>query len=199
MAQKPYLKFNDPAPDLELRDTDDQPVRLSSLWKDGALLLAFTRHFGCPQCKEMADQLHEAQAELKNAGLTLAFVCHADVDATRRFRQQRVPNALCLADPQRAAYRAYGLNQGSLWQTLLSPQIWISNRRLARAKGYKPEVPPPGQDALQMSGVFIVGSDGRIRLPYYYDDVADHPPLDLLMHGVMGAGWNKPFNADPLV
>jgi hypothetical protein len=35
-------------------------------------------------------------------------------------------------------------------------------------------------------------------MPYYYDDIADHPPLDLLLHGIMGANWNKPFNSDPL-
>jgi peroxiredoxin len=193
-----YLKFNDPAPDAELLDTQGGSVRLSSLWKPGVLLLAFTRHFGCPQCKEMADQLRSAQGDLSKIGLQLAFICHASVEATKLFREQRAPNAICLADPQRAAYRAYGLYQGSFWQTLLSPQIWKSNRRLAREKKFKPEVPPAGQDALQMSGVFIVGTDGRIRLPYYYDDIADHPPIDLLLHGIMGANWNKPFNSDPL-
>jgi peroxiredoxin len=198
MAQKPYLKFNDPAPDLDLSDADGNSVPLSSLWKKDVLLVAFTRHFGCPQCKEMTDELHDAQPELNKIGLHLAFICHASVEATKQFREQRAPNALCLADPDRAAYRAYGLYQGSLWQTLLSPQIWKSNRRLAREKGYKPEVPPAGQDAMQMSGVFIIGTDGRIRLPYYYDDIADHPPLDLLLHGIMGANWNKPFNSDPL-
>jgi hypothetical protein len=100
---------------------------------------------------------------------------------------------LCLADPERVAYQAYGLGRGTAWQTLISPNIWKSNRRLAKAKGYKPEVPPPGQDALQMSGTFIIGTDGRIRLPYYYEDIADHPPVDLLLHGLMGLQWSEPF------
>ncbi|GAB4546223.1 MAG: hypothetical protein Fur002_21120 [Anaerolineales bacterium] len=198
MATLPYLKFNDPAPDVELLDTQGTPTRLSTLWQKDVLLLAFTRHFGCPQCKEMTDQLHEALPDLKRIGLRLAFICHASAESTKQFCEQRAPNALCLADPQRAAYRAYGLSRGSLWQTLISPQIWLSNRRLQKEKGYKPEVPPLGQDAMQMSGVFIIGTDGRIRLPYYYEDIADHPPLDLLLHGVMGANWNKPFNSDPL-
>ena len=146
----------------------------------------------------MTDQLYTAQADLNKIGLHLAFICHASVEATKKFREQRAPNALCLADADRTAYQAYGLYKGSLWQTLLSPQIWRSNRKLAREKGYKPETPLAGQDALQMSGVFIIGTDGRIRLPYYYEDIADHPPIDLLLHGVMGANWNKPFNSDPL-
>jgi hypothetical protein len=146
----------------------------------------------------MTDQLHIAQDDLSMIGLRLAFVCHASVESTKQFREQRAPNAICLADPDRAAYHAYGLYQGTLWQTLISPQIWKSNRRLAREKKIKPEMPPAGQDAMQMSGIFIIGTDGRVRLPYYYEDIADHPPIDLLLHGIMGANWNKPFNAEPL-
>lgn len=198
MSQKNYLKFNDLAPDLQLQDTQGKQTQLSSLWQQGVLLLAFTRHFGCPQCKEMTDQLYATQSEFSKIGLRLAFICHASVEDTNYFREQRAPNALCLADPDRAAYRNYGLYQGTWWQTILSPQIWKSNRRLAREKKFKPELPSAGQDAMQMSGVFIVGTDGRIRLPYYYEDIADHPPIDLLLHGIMGSNWNKPFNTEPL-
>ncbi len=193
MTKPAYLKFNDPAPDLELTDADGQPVRLSSLWQKGILVLAFTRHFGCPQCKEMTDRLLEAQPELKKRGMTLAIVTHSTPEAAKAFCAQRAPNTLCLADPRRAAYQAYGLGRGSVWQTLLSPNIWKSNRRLAKTKGYKPETPPAGQDAYQMSGTFIIGADGRIRLPYYYEDIADHPPVDLLLHGLMGLEWSEPF------
>ena len=44
-----------------------------------------------------------------------------------------------------------------------------------------------------MSGIFIIGPDGRLRLPYYYDDISDHPSLDLLVHGIMGVDWNRSF------
>ena len=199
MAQQNQLKFNDPAPDVSLLGTDGEPVKLSSLWRDKVLVLAFTRHFGCPQCKDMVDQLIGAHQALTEKGLRLAIVTHASAESARQFCDQRAPNVVCLADPDRTAYHAYGLYQGTFWQTLLSPHIWISNRRLARIKGYKPELPPVGQDAYQMSGTFIIGTDGRIRLPYYYDDIADHPPLDLILHGIMGANWDKPYDAKPLV
>ncbi|MDD2922582.1 MAG: peroxiredoxin-like family protein [Anaerolineales bacterium] len=198
MTKQNYLKFNDLAPDVELLNERGELTPLSSLWKRNVLLLAFTRHFGCPQCKEMADQLNAAQPNLTQIGLRLVMICHASVESTQQFCQQRAPNVLRFADPERAAYRAYGLRRGTLWQKILSPQIWESNRRLAREKNFKPEVPPAGQDAAQMSGVFIIGTDGRIRLPYYYDDIADHPPMDLLLHGIMGANWDKPFNSEPL-
>lgn len=198
MPKNLQLKFNDPAPDLSLLDTDGNPVQLSSFWKKKVVVLAFTRHFGCPQCKEMVDQLIAAHKTLTESGLLLVIVSHASADAVREFYAQRAPGVTCLADPNREAYHAYGLYRGTFWQTLLSPRIWKSNRRLAREKGYKPGVPLPGQDAYQMSGTFIIGTDGRIRMPYYYEDIADHPPVDLLLHGILGADWKKPFNEKPL-
>jgi hypothetical protein len=61
------------------------------------------------------------------------------------------------------------------------------------AAGAPAELPPPGQDVMQMSGTFIIGTDGRIRLPYYYENIVDHAPIDLLLNGVLATSWNKPF------
>ncbi len=199
MANQLQLKFNDLAPDARLLATAGKPIQLSSLWKDKILVVAFTRHFGCPQCTEMVDQLIDAHQALTEKGLRLAIISHASAESAKQFCDQRAPSAVCLADPDRAAYHAYGLYRGTLWQTILSPRIWLSNRKIARTKGYKPELPPAGQDAYQMSGTFIIGMDGRIRLPYYYEDIADHPPVDLILHGIMGTDWNRPFDSRPVV
>ena len=193
MPRKNLLKFNDPAPDLDVLNSEGQSIRLSSLWQSGPLVLAFTRHFGCPQCKEMTDELYQAQPQLAERGLTLAIVTQGTPEQAQTFCAERAPGATCLADPQRAVYVAYGLARGSLWQTLLSPRIWFSNLRLQFGKGFHPESPPKGQDAFVMSGTFVIGPDGYIRMPYYYEDIADHPPLDLLLHGLMGMDWGKPF------
>jgi len=45
-----------------------------------------------------------------------------------------------------------------------------------------------------MSGTFIISAQGRIVLPYYYDNIADHPPLDLLLSGVLSTRWSQPFD-----
>ena len=124
MAQQIQLKFNDPAPDVKLLGADGKPVQLSSLWQDKVLVLAFTRHFGCPQCKEMVDQLIDAHQALTERGLRLAIISHASAESAKEFCDLRAPSAICLADPDRSAYHAYGLYQGNFWQTLLSPNIW---------------------------------------------------------------------------
>ena len=193
MPNLAQLKFNDPAPDLQLQAADGTPVRLAALWKKQALILAFTRHFGCPQCKELVDQLATRLPAFQSKNLALAIVTQGTAEETRVFCAERAPGVLCLADPERKAYEAYGLARANIWQSFLSLNVWRSNQRLKRARGWNTELPPTGQDALQMAGIFVIAPDGRILMPYYYDDIADHPPVDLLLHGVMGTDWGQPF------
>ena len=194
MPKRAHLKFNDPAPDLQVLNTNSTPVSLSSLWKNQILILAFSRHFGCPQCKHMVDQLVNVSPDLKAKHLSLAIVTQGTPEEAKVFCEQRAPGLVCLADPQRKAYQAYGLERASLWQSFLSLNVWRSNSRLKRERGWGTELPPAGQDPMQMAGTFIIGQDGRIRLPYYYDDIADHPSLDLLLHGVLGMDWTQTFD-----
>lgn len=187
------LNFNRSAPDVLLLNTHAEAVQLSSLWAERPLLLAFTRHFGCTQCKEMLDELVEGRERIQQAGLALAVVMQGTPEATAEFAQQFAPGILCLADPERKAYLAYGLERGNLFQTFLNPKVWSAVAR-SRKKGYQVEPPPPGQDAMQMSGIFIISRDGKIRLPYYFDHIADHPSLDLLLKGVLSTAWDQPFD-----
>lgn len=193
MSKINYLKFNDLAPDLELLDTEGKPVKLSSLWKKQVLVLAFTRHFGCPQCKEMVDSLSAEADKFEQKGLALAIVTQGTPESAKAFCEERAPGQLCLADPERKAYRAYGLEQANIFQTFLSSRVWKSNRRLKKERGWDTELPPDGQDAMQMAGLFVISSNGHIRMPYYYDNIADHPPMDLLIQGVFGLNWNQAF------
>ena len=194
MSTLTQLKFNDPAPDLELMDANSKPVLLSSFWQRQVLILAFTRHFGCPQGKEMVDQLVTVSPVIKEKNLGLVIVTQGTPAEAKAFCAERAPGVTCLADPERKAYQAYGMERANVWQSFLSLNVWRSNRRLKQERGWNTDLPPAGQDALQMAGTFVIAPDGRIRLPYYYDDIADHPSVDLLLHGVMGMDWNQTFD-----
>jgi peroxiredoxin len=193
MANNRQLNFNRSAPDLALLDTTGETVQLSSLWAQRPLLLAFTRHFGCTQCKEMLDELVAGRERIEQAGLNIAVITQGTPTVTAEFARKHAPGLLCLADPERKAYHAYGLERGGLFQTFLNPRVWSAVSR-SRKKGYAVEGPPPGQDAMLMSGTFIISTAGRIELPYYYDHIADHPPLDLLLQGVLSTRWDQSFD-----
>jgi len=178
---------------VTLVDIAGKPVKLSSLWKKKPLLLSFTRHFGCTQCKEMLDELVAGNKRIAKAGLGIVVIMQGTPKASAAFARKFAPGLLCLADPDRKAYQAYGLERGNLFQTFLNPKVWSAISH-SRKKGYVVEPPPDGQDAMQMSGTFIINTSGNVILPYYYDNIADHPSLDLLLSGVLSTDWDKPFD-----
>jgi len=192
MRRDQHLKFNQDAPDLTLLNTASDPVRLSSLWADKPLLLAFTRHFGCTQCKEMLSELVTSKPKLDNAGLDIAVIMHASPQEAAQFAETFAPGLLSLADPDRKAYQAYGVERGNIWQTVLNWKVFLAVKE-AKKKGFMLEPPPAGQDAMQMSAIFIINTRGKIVLPFYYDNIADHPSLDVLLSGVLTTAWDKPF------
>ena len=192
MAKTNLLNFNQPAPDLTLMTASGESVALSSFWAEKPLLLVFTRHFGCTQCKEVLDRFVRAKEKIVEAGLNLVVIMQGSPEETDAFAKQFAPGLTCLSDPDREAYTAFGLERGNFIQTVLNPKIW-SAISASRKKGYRLESPPPGQDAKQMSGIFIINKQGRIVLPYYYDHIADHPPLGLLLTGILFTGWDKDF------
>ena len=192
MAKNNQLNFNRDAPDAVLLDVEGKPVKLSTLWQERPLLLAFTRHFGCTQCKEMLDELVTGSEKIEKAGLSLAVINQGTPEISALFAEKFAPGLLMLCDPERKVYEAYGLVRGNLFQTFLNTNVWKAVSR-SQKKGYKVEPAPEGQDVLQMSGTFIISTSGQILLPYYYDHIADHPPLDLLLNGVLSSSWDQPF------
>jgi len=193
MKKKHLLNFNSLAPDLTLQNTAGKNVQISSLWKKRPLILAFTRHFGCTQCKEMLDELVEGKVRIEKAGLGIVVVTQGTPENTDLFMKEYATVLMALADPERKSYKAYGLERGNIFDTVLNLEVFRAVRAAAK-KGYMLEPPPDGQDAMQMSGTFIIGQNGRILLPYYYDNIADHPAIELLLNGVLSTGWDKAFN-----
>jgi peroxiredoxin len=193
MPRHRLLNFNHQAPDITLLDTAGKPVTLSKLWKKRPLLLAFTRHFGCTQCKEMLEELVRGRERIEAAGLGIVVITQGTPETADLFAREYAPDLLALADPERKAYQAYGLERGTLLETFLNLKVLKAVAR-SRKKGYEVEPPPPGQDAMQMSGSFIISREGRILLPYYYDNIADHPPMDLWLNGVLSTSWGQDFN-----
>lgn len=124
MARKQHIEFNHNAPDLILKDTSGNPVSLSSHWQEKPLLLAFTRHFGCTQCKEMLEELVAGRKQIEDSGLNIVVIMQGTQEALAEFAQKFAPGLRVLADPERKAYRAFGLERGNLFQTFLNPKVW---------------------------------------------------------------------------
>jgi len=78
----------------------------------------------------------------------------------------------CLADPQRAGYRAFGLKRGNWWDVLLNPAVLARGREAAR-KGH--HIERPAGDVMQLPGTFIIDGGGIVRYARYARHSGDHP------------------------
>ena len=127
----------------------------------------------------MLDQLIQIQPDIERVGFGIAAVTQGKPGEALLFCKQRAPDIQCLADPERDAYRAYGLPRTTLAKIMLNPRTYIGGIR-ARRRGHAVELPPPGQDGMQLPGLFAIGQDGRFTFTYYYRIPSDHPYFERL-------------------
>ncbi len=78
----------------------------------------------------------------------------------------------CLADPDRAAYKAFGLKRGSWWDVLLNPAVIARGMEAAR-KGH--HIERPIGDGMQLPGTFIIDRSGIVRYARFAHHSGDHP------------------------
>jgi peroxiredoxin len=84
-----------------------------------------------------------------------------------------------LCDPERAAYRAFGLERGG-WGMFFRPRVLAHYLRQV-ARGWRPRRPSAGEDLLQLGGDFIVNSNGQVAFAHHSADPSDRPGVDDLL------------------
>lgn len=110
-------------------------------------------------------------------GLLSAFLCE---------QPQPFP---VVADPERAAYRAFGLERTS-WATVLRPDVVLRYLRLI-FRGWKPQQAHGGEDVLQLGGDFVLDATGRLVYAHRSAEPTDRPPIDELLRALEAAQDEK--------
>ncbi len=95
-----------------------------------------------------------------DAAGTAVFVAFDDAGRLREslLHGLDVPYPL-LVDPERLAYRAWGLERGSLLRIWGDPLVWL---RYARELAHGVHLRRPGWDTLQLGGDFVVDRAGTV-------------------------------------
>ena len=167
-----------------LPDHTGEPVRLSDLWSTGPALLLFWRHFGCTCGVERAERPATEYGAYSVAGLTPIIVSQGESERAAVYRSTHNIATPILCDPDRSAYRAYGVGQWSVEQVLFDApaeywnhphQLGVEFQDARREQGR-----PPVDDPWLAAAEFVVGSDGIIRLSYAYQYCEDYPDSRVL-------------------
>jgi peroxiredoxin len=184
------VQVGDAAPDLELADTTGARRRLSEAWASGPALLVFLRQFGCSCLRERWEALAPELEAFRRAGASVHFVCQGEPERTAAVAERRGYPTPVWCDPDRAAYEAFGLLEGTPPQ-LLHDFAWHPGDetlaeevgRTARRGTERALVDNPWQ----LPGEFVVAQGGRIVLAHRYQYCEDFPAKGVLIGAIAAA------------
>lgn len=181
----------DPAPRIRVQEATGARVRLSAFWDDGPALLIFWRHFGCWSGEERAKRLREAYPRYVGAGASVVIITMGEPARAVDFaRTEDIPSAV-VCDPDRRAYRAYGLLEGKPAQVLYDrPELlraWEEDPEAALEK-MREQDRVPVDDPWQLGGDVVVDEEGVIRMAYRHRYPDDFPAPSLLHRMIDEAG-----------
>ena len=124
--------------------------------------------------------------QFRAKGVDVVAVSMSRPEALGRYLAERPLPVRFFADPDRKLYAALGLTR-TTWARLLRPRVvWRYIKMIVQ--GARVRRVPEGEDALQLGGDFLVGSDGRVLWEYRSKDPTDRPPVEQLLALESGPG-----------
>lgn len=165
------------APQATVYNLDGAPVPLGPF--NNVTVVEFHRHFGCIFCKDHSARIAREYGRFTENGVEVIGVFQGPVKAVAGWADERGLPFTCVADPDRSAFRAWGLEQAG-WLTVAGPKVLLKGAALFR-HGLTSGLPHSGQDIKQLGGSFVIGSDNRIRWSWYSKDPSDNPPVELVL------------------
>ena len=180
----------DAAPDLELLDSAGTRRHLSDSWADRPALVLFLRHFGCSCLRERWDGREDEIAALQDAGANVVFVTQAEPERAAEVATRRGYPLPLWCDPERRAYEAYGLLEGTPAQ-ILHDFPWTPGDEATADTTFLD--PRRGTERAvvdspwQLPGEFVVSRAGRIVLAHRYNYCEDFPARGVLLGAIAAA------------
>ncbi len=104
------LETGDKAPDFSLTDQAGRTVTLGDLLQTGSLIVFFYPADFTPVCTREACLFRDAYAELAAAGISVAGISPNAADSHAQFSEAYKLGYTLLADPDKSAIKAYGVD-----------------------------------------------------------------------------------------
>jgi AhpC/TSA antioxidant enzyme len=120
----------------------------------------------------------------RHSGCEILIVTQAEPPLLRQFLDRNPQPFPVVGDPERLAYRAFGLERTS-WLTFFKPSvIWGYLRLMLRGTWVK--MPTLEEDVRQLGGDFILDLNGRVVWSYTSADPTARPGIEELLQVVVG-------------
>lgn len=104
------LKPGTTAPEFTASDSDGEELTLSSLLRNGPLILYFYPADFTPGCTREACSIRDIHDDIIGAGLRVVGVSPQDAESHERFREQHSLPFRLLCDPDKAIVRLYDVD-----------------------------------------------------------------------------------------
>ena len=124
--------------------------------------------------------MREAAPKFRERGARIAVVGQGPAEGMAEFcESHHVSDAfVCLADPERAAYDAFGLTRRGDLGDVMGPKILAAGIKALR---FGVSLPGKGQDMRQLGGAFVIDREGGIRFAQRAATAADRATVDSLL------------------
>ena len=104
------LDTGDKVPEFTLPDQDGHDVSLTSMLKDGPVILYFYPADFTPGCTREACSIRDIHREIARAGLTVAGISPQGPESHKRFREKHNLPFTLLADEGKEVTKVFGVN-----------------------------------------------------------------------------------------
>lgn len=181
------------APDADVTLMTGRQSTLADIWQhhNGPTVLVFLRHFGCIFCREHAAELAKSKAEFDKRGAQVVFVGKGSPEEAREFRADRSLPFEIVADPDRVAYRAFGLPEGRVSQLAGPAVVGASMRAMKNGAGVGKAV----GNRRQLPGTYVIDQDGRFLFSKPAAHAGDVADIATLLAAIDAADLSK---AEPI-
>lgn len=110
-------------------------------------------------------------------GAAVVLVGLGSVEQTAAFKERFDVPFPMIADPGKQLFEAFRLKQASAGSLLSAKLVFRGVTAMAKGHG----IGVPKGDVLQLPGVFIIDTDGRILFSHHASGPADHPRPEKLL------------------
>lgn len=173
------VQVGDQAPRPEVIDQNHRTVKLGDLWRSAPALVLFWRHYGCGCGLDRIKLVRQELGRYRELGAQVTIIGQGDPELAEEYtRRYDVPVPI-LSDPDRTAFRAFGVLEGEPAQVFYDASQDLLRRDLQAGKTFAAERHAAGRAPVnspwQLPAEFVIDRSGVIQLAYRYQYCEDFP------------------------